>query len=91
MSTATARSGDRAAVVDAIAGAIRGLLRAQIDAFTESTRLIEDLGMDSSAVFGLLLELEEALGIRVDTDILELRDLATIGSLADFVAKCGPA
>lgn len=91
MSTATVASGDRAAVIDAIAEAIRGVLRAQIEAVSESTRLVEDLGMDSSAVFGLLLELEDALGIRVDTDILELRDLATVGSLADFVAKCRPA
>jgi acyl carrier protein len=91
MTTATVASGDRAAVVDAIAGAIRGVLRAQIDGVTESTRLVEDLGMDSSAVFGLLLELEDALDIRVDTDILELRDLSTVGSLADFVAKCRPA
>jgi acyl carrier protein len=91
MNSDTVPSDGRAAVLDAITEAIRGVLRTQIAPVTDSTRLIDDLGMDSSAVFGLLLELEDALGIQVDTDVLELRDLATAGSLADFVAKCRPA
>lgn len=91
MSIDTAHNGNRGAVMDAITRAVRVVLRTDTATVTDSTRLVEDLGMDSSAVFGLLLELEDALGILVDTDVLELRDLATAGSLADFVAKCQPA
>jgi acyl carrier protein len=91
MTADTAASDNRGTVVDAITEAIRAVLRTELGEVAESTRLIQDLGMDSSAVFGLLLELEDALGFQVDTDILELRDLATVGSLADFVAKCRSA
>jgi acyl carrier protein len=91
MSIDTARNGSRGAVMDAITRAVRTVLHDDTVTVTESTRLVENLGMDSSAVFGLLLELEDALGIEVDTDVLELRDLATAGSLADFVDKCRPA
>jgi acyl carrier protein len=91
MSTDIAQTGDRGAVMDAITEAVRAVLRLDTAvSVTESTRLV-DLGMDSSEVFGLLLELEDRLGIQLDTDLLELGDLATAGSLSDFVAKCSPA
>jgi acyl carrier protein len=84
MSIDTARDGTRSAV----AAAIALILRTEPVDLTESTRLIEDLGMDSSAVFGVLMELEDALGFAVNTDTLRLRDLATVGSLTDYVTRC---
>ena len=79
MSIDAAQPGNPGAVMDAIAGAVRAVLRTDTVTITESTRLVEDLGMDSSAVFGLLLELEDELGIQIDTDVLQ--HLATMRTL----------
>ena len=74
--------------IDTVAAAIGRVMRTEAPAVSEATRLVEDLGMDSSAVFGLLFELEDTLAIQVDTDTLQPRDLATVGAVADLVEKC---
>lgn len=53
---------------------------------SESTRLMEDLGMTSTVTMELMLELEDALEIQIDVEEIEPADLACIGALADFVA-----
>jgi acyl carrier protein len=55
-------------------------------ALSESTRLMEDLGMTSTVTMELMLELEDALEIQIDVEDIEPADLATVGALADFVA-----
>jgi acyl carrier protein len=53
---------------------------------SESTRLMEDLGMTSTVTMELMLELEDALDIQIDVEQIEPADLASVGALADFVA-----
>lgn len=59
---------------------------------TDSTRLIEDLGMDSFGMMEVVMTAEEVFGISVANQ--ELRDVTTLGSLKSFLlskVKSGPA
>jgi acyl carrier protein len=56
-------------------------------AVTPHTRLLEDLGLDSTGLLELLMDLEEAVGFQVDVDELEPEAFQTVGSLAGYVAK----
>ena len=92
MTSTSGQTVDRDAVLAAISAAVRATLRTNTDVtVAESTHLVDELGLDSSQIFGLLLELEEALSIELDTDSLRLGDLVSAGSLADFVSRCQPA
>lgn len=91
MTTTPAQVLDRGTVLAAITAAVHATLRETDVTVTESTHLVDELGLDSSQVFGLLLELEDALSIELDTDELRLGDLVSAGSLADFVSGCRPA
>lgn len=53
--------------------------------FSEGMRLMEDLGLTSASTLELILELEDALEIQLDVEEIQPADLASIGSLADFV------
>ena len=53
---------------------------------SDGTRLMEDLGLSSAATLELMLELEDSLEIQVDVEEIEPADLASIGTLADFIA-----
>jgi acyl carrier protein len=53
---------------------------------SDSTRLMEDLGLTSVTTLELMLELEEALEIQIDVEEIEPADLASLGALADFIA-----
>lgn len=55
------------------------------DTLTESTRLMEDLGLTSASTLELILELEDALEIQIDVEEIEPADLASLGALADFI------
>jgi acyl carrier protein len=55
-------------------------------AASEETRLMEDLGLTSTEALELMLELEKSLHIQIDVEPMEPSDLASLGSLADFVA-----
>jgi acyl carrier protein len=56
-------------------------------AVTPHSRLLEDLGLDSTGLMELLMDLEEAIGFEVDVDALEPGAFQTVGSLADYVAR----
>jgi acyl carrier protein len=53
--------------------------------FSDSMRLMEDLGLTSVATLELMLELEDALEIQIDVEEIEPADLASLGALADFI------
>jgi len=53
---------------------------------SDGARLMEDLGLTSTATLELLLELEDALEIQIDVEEIEPADLASLGTLADFIA-----
>lgn len=76
---------DRGRIVEAISSALGEVLSHELPELTEQSRLFEELGLDSSAAFELLMKLEEALDLEFDTDSLEMSHFASVGSLADFL------
>jgi acyl carrier protein len=54
--------------------------------FPDSMRLMEDLGLTSAATLELMLELEDTLEIQIDVEEIGPADVASLGSLADFIA-----
>jgi len=49
------------------------------------TSLFNTLGLDSTGVLDLLMNLEDELGVEIEADTLELTDFATVGSLVSYV------
>ncbi|MFE2753739.1 phosphopantetheine-binding protein [Actinosynnema sp. NPDC059335] len=80
----TATSRER--IVDAITTVLSEVLAYELPEVTEGSRLLDDLGLDSTGVYELLMELEEALEVEFDTDNLERAHFETVRSLTDFVA-----
>ncbi len=55
--------------------------------FEAHTRMLDaDLGLDSTSMLELLLDLEAEFGVELDPRALEQRDFETVGSLSAFVA-----
>jgi acyl carrier protein len=54
--------------------------------FSDSMRLMEDVGLTSVTTLELMLELEDALEIQIDVEEIQPADLASLGALADFIA-----
>jgi acyl carrier protein len=75
----------RDTVVTAIGSALRDVLDTELPEITEHTRLF-DLGLDSTSVLELLLQLEDALGAEFDNEDLRMSDFETVGSLAQYVS-----
>ena len=53
---------------------------------SESTSLMDDLGMTSAVTMELILELEDALEIQIDIEEMQPADVASISALTDYVA-----
>ncbi|UGT61025.1 acyl carrier protein [Nocardia asteroides] len=51
------------------------------------TRLLDELGMESTSILELLLRLENAIGFEFDPETLEPNDFDTVGSLSAYVAR----
>ncbi len=67
---------------------VLGLAPDRVTAFTEATPLFGALPeLDSMAVAGLLTELEDRLGIRIDDDEVDGEMLETFGALKTFAAR----
>jgi 3-oxoacyl-[acyl-carrier-protein] synthase-3 len=75
----------RRRVVDTLGVLLGRLLGANLPAVSEETRLFDELGLSSSKTLELLLALEDELDIQVDIEEIDRRDLASVGSLSDFV------
>jgi acyl carrier protein len=54
---------------------------------TDETRLFAELGLDSTNALELLMQLEDELGVRIDADNLEQKDLETVGSLTAYFSQ----
>ena len=72
--------------MDSIRTVLPRVLREEVPAVSEGTRLMEDLGLSSSSTMELLLELESDLDIQIDVDDVDRSDFASVGSLADYIA-----
>jgi acyl carrier protein len=77
---------DRADIIAKIEDALSEVLMRDISGLSESTRLFEDLQLDSTAVLELLMALEDNIGFEVDPDNLDMADFKTLGTLADYVS-----
>jgi acyl carrier protein len=77
---------DRERIVNEISTALGEVLDYELPPLTEKSRLFDELGLDSTGVFDLLMRLEDLLTVEFDTDTLEMSHFASVGSLADFVA-----
>lgn len=57
----------------------------KVASMDESTRLIEDLGIDSLTMLEVVLSIEEALSIRIENE--ELMQIRTLGEVKTFIAN----
>ena len=81
------RTADLERIVDAIILALTRVLDGELPELTEDSRLFDEVSLDSTGVFELLMQLEELLDMEFDTDNLEMSHFATVRSLAGFVAS----
>jgi acyl carrier protein len=77
----------RERVVGAVVEALSSVLGRPLPDVTATTRLFDDLDLDSTSVLGLLMALEDSLDMEVDPESLEQHHLETVGSLTDFVVE----
>ena len=77
----------RQRVIESIAAVLPRLLEREIPAVAESMLLMEELGLRSTAIIELLVELEETLDIQIDVEDIDRDDVNSVGELADFVAS----
>jgi acyl carrier protein len=73
--------------VTSITAALARVLKVEAASLGESTRLFDDLGLDSTTVLELLMELEDDLAVEFDPDTLEQRHFETVATLATLVAQ----
>lgn len=53
----------------------------------DQDQLYEDLGIDSSTIVSLLLDLEQACGVEFDMEALQPEHLATVDSLTAYICE----
>ncbi|WP_028648149.1 acyl carrier protein [Nocardiopsis sp. CNT312] len=80
----TAKAGEE--TVARITGVLAGFVTDEGVEIVRSTRLFDDLGLDSTNVLEMLVELEAEMDIEFDTDTLEFSHFETVDSLAAFVS-----
>ncbi|PDP86497.1 acyl carrier protein [Glycomyces fuscus] len=72
--------------VERITKVLEGFVSGEEVEITRSTRLFDDLGLDSTNILEMLVELESEMGIEFDTEELEFSYFETVESLAAFVS-----
>lgn len=65
--------------------ALEQVLGRNLDGVGSDTRLFEDLNVDSTGLLEVLLAIEELHAISVDAELLSMKDLGTVGTLAEYV------
>lgn len=86
MTDITAPPKTRDEVVAAIGTALAAVLDSAPPPITDTTNLFE-LGVDSTSVLELLLQLEEDLDWEFEAENLTMAHVETVGALADFVSS----
>ncbi len=89
MTTVSQPGLDRATVVSAVITALAQVLKREPDSIAEQTRLLDDLGLDSTNVLELLMNLEDQLGLEFDSDTLEQRHFESVDTLAGYIIEQG--
>lgn len=76
---------ERQELLFVIEKALSEVLERPITGLTEETALFDELQLTSLAVLGLLMTVEEATGISVDPEELDIDHLRTMRSFAEYV------
>ena len=74
-------------VVTAIEAGVSEALHRPVTGLTDDIRLFEDLHLDSTTSLELLMAMEDAFGLLVDPEALDLDDFRTVGTFAAFVLR----
>lgn len=77
---------NRTEIIEQVRIALSSVLNKELTELDESTRLFEDLALDSTSVIELLMGLEDSIGLEIDPDDLEPEAFGTVGTLTDYVA-----
>jgi len=76
----------RPRIIDTMHTLLPRVLRREAPDTSESTTLMDDLGLTSSTTLELLLELEDSLEIQINVEDIDEGDVTTLGALADYIA-----
>ncbi len=71
----------------AVTQALAEVLNREIPHLADDTRLLGDLGLDSTGVIELLVALEDSLGVQFDPDHLTIEIFETFATLVSYVAQ----
>jgi acyl carrier protein len=85
MPTEAAR--DSSEVLSVVMAVVAKVLDRDLPADTQPAQRLDDLGLDSTRVLELLMDLEDSLQVEFDIDTLEQHNVETIGSVADYVLE----
>jgi acyl carrier protein len=77
----------RQRVIESISTVLPRLLERELPGVAEGMLLMEELGLRSTAILELLVELEESLEIQIDVEDIDRDDMNSVGDLASFVAS----
>ena len=78
---------ERSEIISAIEASVAEVRTEPVTGLAETTRLLQDLNLDSTSILELLMSLEDILNIEIDAMDLSWDDFATVGSLADYLSK----
>ena len=69
----------------ALKEAVENVLGEKINNFNQSSRLFDDLKMDSTTMLETLIELAEKLGLDINPEELDIEDFLTVDSYVNFI------
>lgn len=81
---------DRNTAIEQIRVVTKKVLNYEVGDFDADTRLLDELGLDSTSMLDLLMELEDMADFEVDVDTLDPGVFQTVGSLADYMIQLSP-
>lgn len=61
------------------------VLNRELGEFSDDTRILEDLELDSLRFVELIMSLEDTLGLDVDPESLEPEVFSSVGTFADYI------
>ncbi|GAA3437677.1 acyl carrier protein [Kutzneria kofuensis] len=76
---------NREEIVAHLRVALSAVLNKEVGELSPSSRLFEDLALDSTSVIELLMSLEDTIGLEIDPDELGPEVFQTVGSLTDYI------
>lgn len=82
---------NRADVINKIESTLSEVLERPVDGLSEDTRLFDDLHLDSTSILEVLMALEDAVGLEVDPEQLQMADFVSVGSLTSYLLVHTPA